>query len=47
MKRGIGIMEFWNIGFGGKRSVFIGLAEIEKIKLDLYPLLIPNIPWII
>jgi hypothetical protein len=45
MPRGIGIMERWNIGFGGSRSVFIVLAEIEKIKSDRYPLLIHNIPF--
>jgi hypothetical protein len=45
MPWGIGIMECWNIGFDGMRSVLIGLAEIKKIKSELYPLLISNIPF--
>jgi hypothetical protein len=38
-------MECWNIGLGGIRSVFIVLADIKKIEIDRYPLLIPNIPF--
>jgi hypothetical protein len=38
-------MERWNIGFGGMGSVFMGLAEIKKIKSERYLLLIPNIPF--
>jgi hypothetical protein len=34
----IGIMEYWNNGFGGSRSVFMGLAETKKIKSDQYRL---------
>jgi hypothetical protein len=37
-------MEYWNIGFGGRRSVFIGLTEANSFKLDHLPLLIPNTP---
>jgi hypothetical protein len=38
-------MGYWNMGFGGIGSVFIGLAEMKKIKLDLYPHFINNIPF--
>jgi len=38
------MLEYWNIEFGGMRSVFIGLMETKKIKSDYHPLLIPNIP---
>jgi hypothetical protein len=38
-------MECWDIGLGGRRSVFKGLAEVIKIGSDLYLLLIPNIPF--
>jgi hypothetical protein len=41
----VGIMESWNIGFDGLGSVFIGLADIKKIKSDPYPPFILNIPY--
>jgi hypothetical protein len=42
MPWGIGIMECWNIGFGGRRSVFKCMAELKNINSDHHPLLIPN-----
>jgi hypothetical protein len=45
MPWGIGIMECWNIGFGGRRSVFYMDGTEQKIKTDSHPLLIPNIPF--
>jgi hypothetical protein len=41
----VGLMEHWNNGFGGKRSVFMGLAETKKIKSDIFPHLIPKSPF--
>jgi len=45
MPWGSGIMEFWNIGFGGMRSDFIGLTEIKKIKIDPHPFMIRYIQY--
>jgi len=51
MPWGIGILEYWNIGFGGRRSVSIGFYKvvvIQKIKSNTYPFLSAefNIPYI-
>jgi len=37
-------MEFWNSGFNGTKSFFMGIID-QKIKSDHHPFLIPNIPF--
>jgi hypothetical protein len=44
MSWGIGIMECWNNGFGGMKSVLIEMAPLE-IKLGNHIIFIPNIPF--
>jgi hypothetical protein len=44
MPWGIGIMEYWNTGFGGLRSFFIDGMD-QKIESDHDPLLNPTIPF--
>jgi hypothetical protein len=40
-----GIVECWNIGFSGMRSVFIKDGTGQNLKSDHHPFLIPNIPF--
>jgi hypothetical protein len=45
MPWGAGIMECWNTGFGGMKSMFYIDDIDQKLKSEHHPLFIPNIPF--
>jgi hypothetical protein len=42
---GTGLVEFWNDGFGGVRSIFFVDSADQKLKSGPDPVIIPNIPF--